>query len=407
MRQTQWIALVPLFALLAAETPVACVADPPVPTLAVRAVKINGAPSELLVDQSKLYVSCFHGTNLTVIDTESRQAIHQIQLDAYESVTTRRGIWGIPFKKRHVILHPPGDVVAANGKLFVDQIFSDSLLVFDIATMWVVKRIPIQGEGYFAAAPDGKTVYFASNRKNEFYIIDTETYRFRSVPYPAGGRGIGSVALSPDGKRLFLGIQRGGTAPDGREHAGGNSFLAVYDLTKNAYAGTLYLAQILQAGDSDDATPWKLVFSRDGRLLYAGMFQSLAGIYVIDAEKLKIERSIPFAPNARNRHFTWVDPLALATYGSWLLAANRNNRELVVLDSSSYKLLARLSFAEDSRGISRLVVQGNRIYFGDGFEEAHAVYELDGRALARALRIADPDGKGDNPLEITLRVAAE
>jgi outer membrane protein assembly factor BamB len=408
MKWTRWLTILPLIPLGAALTPVRAgdLVEPGV-TLAVREIKLNGAPSELLLDQGKLYVSSFRGANLSVIDLASRRRLHELHLDAYESVTEVVGVMELVPKKRHVLLYPPGDLVAANGKLFVGQIFSDFLVVFDLATMWVVKRIPIEGEGNFAAAPDGKTVYFASNKKNEFYAIDTETYRFRTVRYPEGGRGIGSIALSPDGKRLYLGIQRGGRAPDGREHAGGNCFLAVYDLTKRRYAGTLYLAQILQAGESDDGVPDKLLFSSDGRKLYAGMFQSLAGIYVIDPEKLRIERNIAFSTNPRNRYFNWVDPIGLATYQTWLLAANRNNRELVVLDGTSYKLLARMSFAEENRGIAKVVVAGDRIYFGDGFEDIRAVYELNGRGLARALRAARVDAKADNPLEITLRVVRD
>jgi DNA-binding beta-propeller fold protein YncE len=402
MKQIRWREVLALVLVVAAAPLGLRAENPPEPgvTLRVRALEIDGIPQHLLLDQGKLYASCFHGANLAVIDARSRRLLRQVHLDAYESVTEARGA-----KTRAVHLCPPGDLVVANGKLFVGQVFSDFLVVFDIATMWVVKRIPIEGEGYFAAAADGQTVYFASNRKNEFYIIDTNTYGFRTIPYPAGGRGIGSIALSPDGKRVYLGIQRGGQAPDGRDHAGGNSFLAVYDLAKQAYAGSLYLAQILQAGESDDSIPRKLLFSSDGRRLYAGMFQSLAGIYVIDPEKLRIERSVTFAPNPRNRHFIWVDPLGLATYQSWLLAANRNNRELVVLDGSSYQVLARLSFADDRRGIANVVVAGDRIYLND--EDSRAVYELNGRSLARILQRARADGKGDRPLELTVRMAGE
>ncbi len=363
----------------------------------VRTIKIEGSPHDLAFDRGTLYVSCFHGANLTVVDTRSRSVAKQVHLDAYESVTD-----GMETpKKRDVQLCPPGDLVAANGKLFVGQLFSDFLVVFDIATLWVVKRIPIEGEGFFAAAADGKTVYFASNRKNEFSIIDTETYRFKTIAYPTGGRGIGSIALSPDGKRLYLGIQRGGKAPDGKEHGGGNSFLAVYDLTKEAYTRSLYLAQILPSGDSDDSIPRKLLFSRDGRRLYAGMSQSLAGIQVIDPDKLKIERQIAFAPTTRNKFFDWVDPIGLATYRTWLIAANRNNREVVILDGSSYQTLARLTFADEKRGVANVLVDGDRIYLGD--EDSHAVYELNGRNLARVLRSAAPNGKDKKLLEITLQ----
>jgi sugar lactone lactonase YvrE len=370
-------------------------------TLTARLIRIDGSPHDLLLDRGRLYVSCFHGAHLSVVETRSRRTAQRVHLDAYESVTGP-GADGRGAARREVHLCPPGDLIATEGKLFVGQVFSDSLVVFDPATMWVIKRLPIAGEGYFAASPDGKAVYFASNAKGEFYVIDTDSYRFRAVPYPAGGRGIGAVAVSPDGKRLYLGIQRSGTAPDGKARAGGNCFLAAYDLESQRYAGTVYLAQLLPSGESDDGIPRKLLFSADGRRLYAGMAQSLAGLYVIDPAALKVERNIFFAPNGKNKSFAWADPVGLATYRGWLLVANRNNRELVVLDGSSYRALARLSFADEGRGVGAVVVGGDRIYLGD--QGSQAVYELSGRELRRALRGAGAAGGGGKPLEVVLRV---
>jgi hypothetical protein len=131
------------------------------------------------------------------------------------------------------------------------------------------------------------------------------------------------------------------------------------------------------------------------------MFQSLAGIYVIAPDTLRIEGRIAFAPTTRNTSFAWVDPLGLATYRTWLLAANRNNREVVVLDGRSYQTLARLTFVDEKRRIANVLVEGDRIYLGD--EAAHSVYELNGRKLARALRDVRLNGKDEKPLEISLR----
>jgi DNA-binding beta-propeller fold protein YncE len=366
--------------------------------LPVRARPLNGKPYRLFVEQGQLYVSCFHGANLTVFAAGQRRPLHQVHLDAYET-PARPGPDGKPAgQPREVRLYPPGDLVAANGRLFVGQLFSDFVVVFDPATMWVVKRIPVGGEGQLAASADGKKVYFASNQKHEFHIIDTDTYEYETVPYPAGGRGIGTIAVSPDQKRLYLGIQRGGQAPDGREHGGGNSFLAVYDLEQKRYAGTLYLAQIDPFGTSDDSIPRKIVFSPDGREMFVGMFQSRAGLLVIDPEKLKVVRTAGFTANAKNG-FPWVDPIGLATYRGWLLSANRNNREVMVLDRTSFRPLARLSFSEEKHAISQVVVSEDRIYLGD--EEAGRVYELDGRKLAKRLKGKLP-GEGKPPLELTL-----
>lgn len=370
-------------------------AQPPALTLAVRTLPVKGVPETLLVHQDRLFVACFHGSNLSVFDTNTRQETHQLFFDAYEVPANPKA--GTP---RGVHRCPPGDLVVANGKVFVGQVFSDQVLVLDLKTLWVVKRLPLGGQGHFAAAADGKTVYYASNEKNAFHIIDTETYQYRTVAYPPGGRGIGCVALGPDGKRLYLGIQRGGKAPDGVERTGGNAFLAVYDLAKNAYAGTAYLAQRTQGDNSDDSIPYRLVFSPDGRLLYVGMFQSLAGVQVLDTATLRRVDHIPFQAGPKNKHFQWVDPLGLVMYRGWLLSVNRNNNEVMVVDRASLKAVARLTFAGDGHQLKTIALQGERIYLGD--EAARAVHELSGRKLARLIKRAQRDGKAKLPLEVTL-----
>ncbi len=305
-------------------------------TFPVHTIPVKGQPSHLLVHQDRLFVSCFHGGNLGVFDTATRKELQQLFFDASESPAIPEQ--GVP---RSVYRCPPGETVAANGKLFVGQTFSDHIIVFDLKTMWVVKRLVLGGNGSLAASADGKTVYFASAEKNEFHIIDTETYKVRTVPYPTAGTGIGCVALGPDGKRLYLGIQRGGKQPDGKQFFGSNAFLAVYDLTKGVYAGTTDLAQTEPGNtDSEIAIPFSLAFSPTGRFLYVGMFQSLAGIQVVDTTTLKLVGNIPFKAGPKNTHFKWVDPLAVKVYRRWLLAVNRNNNELVFVDRETAKLVA-------------------------------------------------------------------
>ena len=120
-------------------------------SLPVRAIPLDGSPSHLILDQGKLYVSSFHGDSLTVCDARKRRILQKLHLDAYEELVPQLQDGREVGKKREVRLYPPGDLVAANGKLFVGQVFSDSVVVFDLATMWVVKRLPVGGEGNFAA----------------------------------------------------------------------------------------------------------------------------------------------------------------------------------------------------------------------------------------------------------------
>lgn len=341
-------------------------AGEPVATLRVRTTPVKGEPTHLLIDKDRLFVSSFPSDELAVLDRGRR-------------------------KPRRVQAANPGESVVANGKVFVGLVF-DKVVVLDRDTLKEVRRLPLVGDGCFAASPDGKTVYYATNSRNEFHIIDTATFRFKTVPYPAGGRGIGhgSLAVAPDGKRLYLGIQRG-------QGPNGNCFLAVYDLAKDDYAGTVALFQTDQAGGSDDSIPAGMAFSPDGRLLYVGMMQCLVGVRVIDTQALRIANNVWFQPGPANRHFANVDPLEVAVYRDWLLCVNRNNAELVVVDRATTKPLARLTFADGGQPMRTIAVRDDRLYLGGN----QAVHELNGRRLARLIERARRDAA--TPLEIALK----
>jgi len=371
---------------------------PPAPVvLPVRMIKVDGAPSGLLARDDGLFVSSFGAASLSEFDARTRRLTRQTYLDARETAEPVVEDGREVGKKRTLFRCPPGDMVAADGKLFVGQLFSEYVVVFDAPTMWVVKRLPLGGSGIFAVSADRKTVYYASNERNEFYVIDAETYEYRTVPYPAGGHGIGAVALSPDGGRLYLGVQRGGKTPDRKEHPGGNSFLAVYDLRHRRYAGTVYLAEVNDAGASDDGIPASILPSPDGRLLYVGMVQSAAGIRVIDAAKLKRLYDISFEPDSRRTDSRWADPAALAFFKGRLLSVNRNNGEMAVVGPCSRRVLVRLTVADSGSRLTGVLVHGKRIYLTD--ETARRIYVLSGRKLAKLLADAD----GETPLVATLR----
>jgi len=342
-------------------------AGEPAATFRVRTIPVKGQPTHLLVHQDRLFVSSFPADELTVIDRGTRKPV-RVQGDT------------------------PGESIVANGKVFVGLVF-DKVAVLDRGTLKEVRRLPLVGDGCFAASPDGKTVYYATNSRNEFHIIDTETCRIRTVPYPSGGRGIGhgSVALAPDGKRLYLGIQRG-------QGPNGNCFLAVYDLAKDDYVGTIALFQTDQAGNSDDSIPAGMTFSPDGRLLYVGMMQCLVGVRVVDTQALRIANNVWFQPGPQNKHFTNVDPLEVATFRDWLLCVNRNNSELVVVDRATTKALARLTFPDGGQPMRTIAVEEDRLYLGGN----QSVHELNGRKLARLIERAGRDAV-KTPLEIKLK----
>ena len=285
-------------------------------------------PYHLLKHEGRLFVSNWgipQAGNIAIINPEAQAIEGIIELDKYER---RRATDG----RRIVLQHPPGNIACADGKLFVGQAFSDFVLVIDIETQSIIKRIPIPGggEGAIAASPDERYVYFASNKVPSLFVIDSASYEYSSVDYPRGGRGSLCVLPHPSKPLLYIGIQRGGNYR-GVTYPGGNSFLAVYDLAQHRYAGNLYLAEVNREG-SDNSSPMCLTYDEAHSCLFVGMFQSLRGICRVDELGGKILNDLRFSPNSRNKHFRWADPLSQALYRDKLLSVNRNNRELVMLD---------------------------------------------------------------------------
>jgi hypothetical protein len=361
-------------------------------TLPARRLSLSTDPAHVRIAGKWLYLSGFHSGKLVMTPASGKKPAAELRLDAYESYRTDP-------KKAEVreIRHAAGgDLVLAGGKIFIGQVFQGSLLVVDQATFTPVKRLPLGGEGCLAVSKDGKTVYFASNTREEFYIIDARTYEYRTIAYPPGGRGIGSLAVSPDGRRLYLGIQRGGKMRDGSQLSGGNSFLAVYDLAKQDYAGTVFLAQKRSDGAGDDSLPTSLAFSPDGKRLYIGTFQCEAGVLVVDTQKLELLKSLSFQSNREVPPFPWVDPLSVAVYDRWLLVAVRHNQELLVLELASHEMRARISPGA-AVDLQRVVVQGKQIYLCGGSAELTIVKGAD---LSKLLSAAA--AKKTWPVQVTL-----
>ncbi len=367
-------------------------AEPDKVTLPTRMLTLPTDPVHLRIAGKRLYVSGFHSGKLVMVPARGKKPAKELRLDAYETYRTdpKKG------EVREIRHAAGGDLVLANGKIFVGQVFQGTLLVVDQVTFTPVKRLPLGGAGCLAASKDGKTAFFASNTRAEFHSIDTRTYEHRTIAYPPGGRGIGCLAVSPDGRRLYLGIQRGGKMCDGKQLSGGNFFLAVYDLAKQDYAGTVFLAQKRPDGTGDDGLPTSFAFSPNGKRLYIGTLQSEAGVLVVDTQKLELLKSLSFSSRHQVPASPWVDPLSVAVYDRWLLVAVRHNQELAVVDLASHQLLARISHstAVDLQGV---VVQGHQIYlFGAG----SALSIVKGAELSKLLLAVDLKKTG--PVQVKL-----
>ena len=329
-------------------------------------------PHHLLKHDGRLFVSNWgvpSAGNIAIINPEARAIEGIIELDKYEQRGPTDG-------QRVVRQHPPGNIACADGKLFVGQVFSDFVLVIDIETQSTIKRIGIPGggEGVVAASPDGRHVYFASNKVPSLFIIDSATYEFSVVDYPQGARGSLCVLPHPYKPLLYIGIQRGNN-PRGVFPQGGGSSLAVYDLNQHRYVANLYLAEV-DRGVSDDSTPICLTYDEAHACLFVGMFQSLRGICRVDELGGEILGNLRFSPNSRNKHFRWVDPLSQALYRNKLLSVNRNNCELVMLDKLTGRIEHSVYLGEAPNGPHSVAVFGDMAIISYPEREGLIFYDL-------------------------------
>ena len=310
----------------------------------------NGDQPQHILEYNGLVLVGNWGTgNISVVNPATKSIENVIQLDKYEVSPTSRN-------DRTISQYPPGKMTCADGKLFVGQVFSEFILVIDIDTLSIVKRImvPGGGEGAIASSRDGKHIYFASNRVNRLFIIDSSTYEYREVDYPNSGHGCLCILPHPSKPLLYIGIQRG-INPDDRSDNGARCFLTTYNLAEHRYPASLCLTEI-ENGQGDYSSPHCLTYDKEQEELFVGMFQSQRGICRIDEHGNEILQNIRFAPNTYNRNFPWVDPLSQAVYGDKLLSINRNNCELVILDKFSGRIERTVFLGEASNGPQEVVL---------------------------------------------------
>ncbi len=312
-------------------------------------------PHHLLVHEGRVFVGNWgkpQAGNIAIVDPATRSIESIIELDKYEAGIATGG-------EPRVLQHPPGKMACAGGKLFVGQVFSDFVLVIDIETQSIVKRISIPGggEGAIASSTDGRRIYFASNRVNRAFVIDSATYEYEAIDYPPRGRGCLCLLPHPTEPFLYLGIQRGGKLL-GKSYPGSNCFLAVYDFVRRRYVGDLYLAEV-ENNRSDNSSPVCLTYDDEQRCLFIGMFQSLRGICRVDELGQQTLNEFRFETNARNKDFGWVDPLSQALFFDKLLSVNRNNRELVTLDKRTGCIERAQYLGEAPNGPHSVVVLGH------------------------------------------------
>jgi hypothetical protein len=245
-------------------------------------------PEHIVCRDGRLYIA--GGTHILVLDEKtgrllrrfdglSRYGAWRDDRDADGNVVCARGEW-----------HPchVGAIAVAGNRLFATEVFAGDLLVFDLDAWGAPMRLKMPDQGVLAAAPSGKEAYYASN-EDAFYRIDARSLQAYRVPYPRGARGIGGALVSPDGRTLYLAIQRGAReagakAPPSIAGLANRSgpLLAEYDLVERRYVALRSIGDTRVERDDDASIPTSLCVSDDGKSLYITLWQCGIGVHVYD-----------------------------------------------------------------------------------------------------------------------------
>jgi YVTN family beta-propeller protein len=256
-------------------------------------------------DGSRIYVSCYGSDNVLVIDTATNEVTGEIDLSeagpyglsAIDAVMTpdgqklfladdftgKIGVVDITMNQVVAVVDvsewwPTGKgnriAVSPDGRFVYAALESNQVPVIDIAADTVVKVVNLETPVYLAAfSPDGTRAYFiAQAGGGRVYIVDTSTYRTVGridLGLAEELQTQGSVAVSPDGKELYL---TSGFNAGGYEHPEiGVNRVFVIDIPARALVDEIEVI----------GGPHRMHLSADGRLAYVSTADARA-VFVLD-----------------------------------------------------------------------------------------------------------------------------
>jgi hypothetical protein len=329
---------------------------------------VHGYSTQVTSFRKQLIISNFGGSSILFFRPE-HQDFSVLELDSYEAgnlaiLSEKKKFGEAPVIRKY----PPGDIIVVNEKLFISQIFSDFVVVVDLNSKLIVKRIPIGGEGKFAYCSLRNELYYTSNKLGVLSIIDPNTYEVAAIQYPEAWLHIETLFCHPESTHLYLGLDRTAKRDQNRENyvkpSEANSFIAIYDPLKGQY-----ISQIELAIDETDKAErcWASSISYEARtkLLYIGMLGSPKNIYLINTEENKIVGNAQLEPNYRNKH-EYVDSLSLALYKDYLLSVNRSNYELAVINRNTMQQLMSIPLGGTGNGPRHIYVHNDQAYISHG-----------------------------------------
>jgi len=233
--------------------------------------------------------------------------------------------------------------------------------VIDGRTQEIIGSIGIAFPQGLAVSQDGSTLFVVGSRPSLFYIVDV---RSRQIVFTLNLAGVGvGVALSPDGRLAYAAQQQ------------------TNDVTViNTETRTVVTTIPLGAPASSRA----MVFSRDGRRLFVGVFPAVA---VIDTTTNTLETTVNLGHQGRR--------LALSPAGR--LFVTSGDRRVAVIDTSTLQVVQTITLPVTSSEGVTVHPNGRQVYVTAtetvGFQQFRGfVFVLDEATGAIFEQFPLPDG---------------
>jgi YVTN family beta-propeller protein len=204
---------------------------------------------------------------------------------------------------------------AAAATLYVTNTKSDSISIIDTKTLEVVGTIPL-GRGKpnrVVFQPDGRYAWVVYDKARELGVVDAETRRL--VKRVRIGGNPYNLTFSPDGRYLYVLDWSSEVSQDE---------VIVYDLKSERVEGRIEVS----------TWPAHAVFSRDARLLYVSG-ETAGDVTVIDTtNRAIVQRIVHGGGDAMG--------LAVTTDGKVLYAAAGENKAIIKIDTSNYRIIGEI-----------------------------------------------------------------
>ena len=292
-------------------------------------------------DGTRLYVTEWYANStgvLRIIDTATTTVLRSITVGAY----------------------PAAVVVSPNGsRVYVANVSDGTVSVINTTTNRVIRTITVgTTPRNFAMNASGSRLYVANTGSSTISVINTAN---NSVTSTIGVDGLNSVAVSPDGTRLYV--------TNGRFHGG-----SLYVVT----AATGAITDTISVG----AMPAGLAVTPDGGRIYV-TYQDGNNLTVVNAVTKSVTTNITIGWNASR--------VAVSADGTRVYAPNADDWNMSVIDTSDDTVIETVATGPDATNLA-VSPDGQRIYVGNPQTNSVLVFSELASSAPTALSATPGDG---------------